>query len=491
MRKPRRTVDWKEYELVKKYSDSEEKLKSFSKEGHLKVALIYPNSYRILSGNLGFQRVFEIANSVSGISCERFFYDEKFNRFYSLDSLRPLDEFKVWMFSISYELDFFNLVDILKKLKVPVLADERKEVHPFVLIGGPLVTINPELFYHIADLIYHGEAEVELKNVLNEISKHLTDGKKVVFEVLRDISTVTVPSLNKKAVGEAIYREVINDPAGSIFLTKYGEFKDSFLIEIGRGCFRKCKFCTIGNLYGYFRPVKVSAVKEKLERALALLKDTRDFKVGLIAPAVNDHPKFEEILDYLEYRNIRFSVSSLRADTINEKLLRGLLRSGQNMLTIAPETGSEKLRTFLNKKISNELIYDKISLAKNLGFKKIKLYMMFGLPDETEEDLIESAKMIEKVSNMGFNEVVVSVSPFVPKPRTSFENLSFQNIKILNEKQKVLKVRLKNVKVNIGSFRESFIQYKLDHLDSQNILLLLKVLEERGKSEALNFIKNL
>ncbi|MCD6546209.1 MAG: radical SAM protein [Thermotogae bacterium] len=491
MRKPRRTLDWKEYENINKYASSEKRLKKFSTEGYLKVALIYPNSYKTLAGNLGFHRVFEVANSIPGVSCERFFYDKRFNRFYSLDSLRPLDEFKIWMFSISYELDFFNLMDILKKLRIPLLVHKRGERHPLIVIGGPLVTINPNLFVHIADIIYHGEAEVNLSHLLSKISESLHKEKEKLLKKVSELENISVPILNKMAHEEAIYRDVIHDPAGSVFLSKFGEFGDVFLIEVGRGCFRGCKFCTIGNLYGYFRPIRVGAFIKKVEDTLSQIDNIRDFKMGLVAPAVNDHPKFDEILDYLERRNIRFSLSSLRVDKIDEKLLKGLLRSGQNMLTIAPETGSEKMREFLNKNISDEEIYDKVSMARKLGFKKIKLYLMIGLPEETKEDLELSAKMIDRISSMGFNEIVISVNPFVPKPGTPLENHKFLSIKELLEKQEVLKVKLKNVKVNFESLRESFIQYKLDHLDSRKSLKVIQVFDANGKQETFKLLKEM
>jgi len=487
MRKPRRSADWLEYEKVKKYANSEKKLKKFPTEGYLKAALIYPNSYSLLAGNLGFSRVFEIANSIADVTCQRFFFDKRFTKFYSLDSLRPLDEFKVWMFSISYELDFFNLLEILKRFKVPLLAKEREDVHPLILIGGPLVSINPELFTHIADIIYHGEAEVNLENILYLIVESIKLGRKKLLEKVTDLEGISIPILNKKSLKDAVYHESIYDPASSVFLSKYGEFGERILIETGRGCFRKCKFCTIGNLYGYFRPVKVDAFIKKIN-ALNL---SNGAEIGLVAPAVNDHPRFNEILDFLEKKNLKFSLSSLRIDKIDSKLLEGLLRSGQNMLTVAPETGSEKLRKSLNKNINDEEIFEKILMAKKMGFKKIKIYLMIGLPEETNEDLFLTVKMLNQISKMEFNEIVVSINPFIPKPGTPFGNYKFLNTKKLLEKQKVLKVDLKNVKVNFESLREGIIQYKLDHLNSNEVLEIIHAFDKSDRNGTIKILKKL
>lgn len=485
MRKPRKSDDWLEYERVRRYVDSERKFEKFPVEGYLKTALIYPNSYRFLVGNLGFSRVFELANGVADVTCQRFFFDNRFTKFYSLDSLRPLDEFKIWMFSISYELDFFNILEILKKFKVPLLAKERENIHPLILIGGPLVHINPELFVYIADVIYHGEAEVNLGSVLYTMVKSINLGRKKVLENLANLENLSIPILSKKSFKDAIYHKSIHDPASSAFISKYGEFNERILIEIGRGCFRKCKFCIIGNSYGYFRPVKLEAFIRKIDS----LDLSNDRELGLVAPAVNDHPKFDKILDFLEKRNLKFSVSSLRIDKISPKLLEGLLRSGQNTLTIAPETGSERLRRFLNKDISNEEILEKVLMAKRMGFKKIKVYLMIGLPEETSEDLFLTIKMLEQFSKMGFNEVIASVNPFIPKPGTPFANYRFLDARKFLEKQRVLKVKLKNVKVNFESFKESIIQYKLDHLGSDKVLKIMRIFSKSGKGKTIKILR--
>lgn len=480
MRRPRNSYEIDEIRKLKLIRSSEMFLSGSSPSGSIRVAFIYPNSYRLMCSNLGYNRIYQIMLE-KGLNVHRFFYDSNFRRFRSLDSYTPLDEFELLFFSVSYELDWFNIIDILMKLKIPILGDERR--NHLIFVGGSLPTINSDLFQPLADVIFHGEAEEELPKVLDVLKESIGVEEKKEGIILKlgkmNLRTVSIPSLNITAMESGIYRNVLNDPAHSIFTSRFCEFKNRFLVETGRGCFRKCKFCVISGKFGFFRPVRVEALKRVLDTI------PKGLNVGLVAPSVNDHPRISDILDILERRKIGFSVSSLRIDGLNEKLLLGLLRSGQKTLTVAPETGSEELRHRIGKDISDEVIHEKLKLANRVGFRKLKMYFMVGLPGEKLEDVEEIPKLVGKIMDIGFDEVIISLNPFIPKPGTDFENERMEDEKSLREKITILRKNLSKIssKLSGESIRESKLQHILDFITKDDVRGFLEELDKKSKNE--------
>jgi len=163
----------------------------------------------------------------------------------------------------------------------------------------------------------------------------------------------------------------------SRIVTPLTEFSDTMLVELNRGCGYSCRFCAAGYFY---RPPRILEKEILIESLKDML--TANVRLGLVSPSISDVPGIEDITSFIIENGGSFSASSMRADSLTEGLVENLKKSGQKTITIAPETGSERLRRVINKKITNEDIINAVILITKMGFFHIKLYIMIGLPTE-------------------------------------------------------------------------------------------------------------
>jgi len=429
-------------------------------EHDLKVALIFPSSYETAISNLGFHRVFELLNRIDGVQCERFYFDKRFTKFYSLDTQRPLDEFHIWAFSVSFELDFQHIIELMNKKGIPLFNNLRNDHHPFILIGGAVTYFNPNALWQYADLIFHGDAEETLqpfiKNLLESYreKRHRMD----IFEHLKVFDNLSIPPLDHSAQRISKSLDMTKNPAVSLITTKHSVFPNKVLLEIGRGCLRSCAFCVAGHTRSPARFVQLDIIKSIFDE----MKEKGFNDCGLISATFTDHPFKNEILDLMEERAIRFSVSSLRLDSLSEKLLEGLIRSGQKEITIAPEGGSQKIRDIMNKQISQEDIDRSLQLIALKGIRKLKMYFIYGLEEEDESDFEAIHKIVQRAIHFGMTDIKISLNPLIPKPGTPFSSRQIQNIKTLRAKKQFIEKRLgKTVSVKFESIRNSILQYQI------------------------------
>ncbi|ABR30078.1 radical SAM protein [Thermosipho melanesiensis] len=449
MRRPRKSEDYNEFAFVKKFSDSERRFKDF--KGNQGVALIFPSSYKVASSSLSWSWVQQLFWE-QGVFPERYFYEKWFKKFYSVESFKPLDENKILMFSLHFELNFENVLDILKKLKVPLLSKDRDVNSPVVIIGGAITFFNEEIITPIADVVVKGDLEKKVKFVSEGIRlllKNKVEGLEYFKNIKNDLSNFDI--------GQKL-------PA-SHFLTPFSEFGEKRLIEIGRGCIRRCKFCVMGYNKKPVKFVRPSIIEE-------FVKNEKN-PIGVISATITDYPWLDDLLDILEEYNIEFSVSSMRADGITERLLCLLKKSGQRTYTIAPEGISQRIRDILLKDIDVEELYSALETGRKVGFKSVKFYYIVGL-GEGKDDLGEMKEFINNVKKMGYKSISLSVNPLIPKRRTPFYGRKIISEKEYNNMKKWFYENLRGIKINFESYRLSKKQYDFNVMNENDIVEFVK-----------------
>jgi radical SAM superfamily enzyme YgiQ (UPF0313 family) len=436
--------------------------------GRLPVALIYPNTYWVGMSSLALQSLYRLLNARPDIVCERVFCGYRRPRdapaLVSLETQRPLRDFAVLAASFSFELDYLHFVTALHDAGIPALARERDEVDPFLLAGGPAVSANPEPLADLCDAIFVGEVEDALPRLMDTLRDGLAGDRRTLLEELGRIPGVYVPALeevtgcrltadgdllpvtgNRRPISRQWVRELDAHPTHTTVYTKATEFGDMHLIEIARGCGRGCRFCLAGCLYLPPRERSPAAVLQQAR----LGQPFRD-KVGLVSSAVSDYRRIEELLDGLRGIGMQIAVSSLRVDPLPTALLEALAASGTRTLTIAPEAGSERLRRHIHKGISRANILHAAEQAAHYRFQELKLYFMFGLPGEEEEDIDALVELVQAVMRAFGRAPMVSIAPFVPKAHTPFERAAMAPASVLKERSRRLRHTLQAMNVRVA-----------------------------------------
>jgi len=416
--------------------------------GKIHIALIYPNSYYVGMSSLGFQTIYGLLNSYKNIVCERVFWEPKRVKIespISLESQRPLPDFDVLAFSISYELDYFNVVQVLKASGIPILAADRNESHPLVIAGGPCITANPMPLSPFFDCFAIGEGESILPVFIDALTEGIEGKKDELLKELASLPGVYVPSYcDGKSVKRQWLKDLDSVATTSVILTPDTEFANMYLIEIARGCGWGCRFCLAGF---QFRPFRFRPLGSLLAQAEKGLEYTN--RIGLLAAAVSDHPEVGELAYRLHRMDAEISVSSLRFRPFSQALLHALAKSGAQTITLAPEAGSERLRQTINKCITESDIIEAVDKIAELGIRQVKLYFMIGLPTETDADIDELIKLtlnLKKRVQETVSRIAITIEPFVPKAGTPFQWLAMAPEDALNERVN----RVKNALVRSG-----------------------------------------
>ena len=418
--------------------------------GPKKFAIVFPNNFGLGAANLAPHILFRQLNNY-GLA-DIFFLDTKGG----IRTGFPLNEFDIVFFTLPYEIDFLNILRILEKYNIPVFREERDETHPLIVAGGITVTSNPFPLFPFVDVFLLGESEVILDEILKidapDRVEFLHEAEKFYFSIIPGI---------KESGKRAFQFKIEEFLSYSVFVDSSSVFGETFLAEIMRGCPWKCRFCLLSYLTLPPRAVELDQVLRVLEEKL---KDP--LPVGLVGSALGDHPDFPEILKFLKDRASNVSVSSLRIETVSKEILELLKENGMKTLTVAPEAGSERLRKVINKPISDEDIESMARLVREAGILKIKVYFMAGLPTETEEDIERIGKTVGLIRKNFKGPVSVTVSPFVPKPHTPFQDEVLWSENELKRKLRRLKIDPK-VKVSIGSPRLALVQSVLARGDEK------------------------
>lgn len=434
--------------------------------------MAYPACEAFALASLGYMWLSKIADEMDNINTTRVYTDSSSVQF------KP----EALAFSMSFDFDFMGVFELLEKHKIPFLAKDRGENQPLIFAGGPVITTNPEPYKKFFDFMIIGDGETTFKKVLEVLKKRLP--KQETLMNLAKYDGIYVPEITKavKKVTENL-ETVIYTP----ILSEKSYFKDTFIVEVARGCMNRCAFCTASYLNLPFRNYEYNKIIDAIELGLKYTN-----KIALLGAQISAHPNFDKIMKYLRDKiesgnNIELGISSLRTDSVSPELVQTLVLGGQKTSTIAIEAASERLRKFINKNLKEEQILNAVKVSRENGLKGLKIYSMIGIPTENQNDIdefLQLAKLL-KTENKGF-DITFSFSTFVPKPQTPFQWEKRETTKELETKQKYLEKELRKIGIDskFSSAKWDYWQTLLSRGNESLTEFLIEVYKNGGKNGA-------
>lgn len=460
----------------------------------IRFAMCFPDVYEIGMSPLGIAILYDMFNEREDTWCERVYspwvdldqimLDNKIPLF-ALESQDPVKDFDFLGFSISYEMCYTNILQVLELAQVPLLSAERSDKDPIVIGGGPC-TYNPEPLADFFDLFYIGEGEVSYHQLLDlyKASKQNHESRSCFLKKAAQIPGIYVPSLYDVSYHEdgtiksilpidpevpgSVKRQVVVDPSEIGYPKKpvipfVKAVQDRVVLEIMRGCIRGCRFCQAGTTY---RPCRSRAPGELFEIAKSSLETTGHEEISLSSLSTSDYKYLSELLDlllpYLKEKNVELELPSMRIDAFSLDIMKRIGGVKRGSFTFAPEAGTQRLRNVINKGLSTEEIMEGAGLAFAGGWNKVKLYFMLGLPDETDADAEGIAMLADEVARVYYQipkeqrngrcQITVSSSYFIPKPFTPFQWSPMLDIREYERRAYLVKDAIKS-QLNAKSIR--------------------------------------
>lgn len=448
------------------------------KEAETRVALVYPSPYNVAMSSLGYQQIYRTLHGMAGVAADRAaLADDPTEPLVTLETGRPLGEYPVLAFSVAYELEISGVVTVLDRSRIPALVAERDHRHPLVVAGGPLTFSNPAPMAPFFDVIVMGEAE-ELVVELIELARAVGFSRQRLWQELAGRPGYYLPHLHGEKVPPvaAIPDEML--PACSVIRTPHAELANMFLIEPARGCSRGCTYCVMRrSTNGGMRIVAPA-------RVLSLVPPDAP-KVGLVGAAVTDHPGLAEILHGLVAAGRGVGISSLRADKLDDELVGLLARGGYRTLTVAADGASERMRRIVERSTKAHHLLHCAKLARAHRLHTYKVYMMVGVPGETEDDIDELVALSAELAAI-HPRIAYGVAPFVAKRNTPLDGTPFAGIDVVEQRLRRLTDGLRRrgiadrVSVRPTSARWAWVEYMLAQGESRGGLAVMDATRAGG-----------
>lgn len=450
-------------------------------------ALFYPADYSIGAASLGYQYVFQKLRE-SGAAVERFFASPMPYR--SVDADTMLERFHVITASIAYECDIPLFFKWLHGAGIPLLPEEREGGgFPVVGMGGALTYINPLAASGVCDFVILGDGMDVMGDIADVLRRCGSGGRARLWRELAEIPTVFVPPVH---ISEGLEKSKLRIARGlslngpypmhSVWTTPRGVFGKTLLLELQRGCARSCSYCTLPQCFGRMRFRKFEAIEKAVDDITARF-DVR--QAGLVTPEAGDYPFITPLLAKLRKNGIGVSFASLRLDRLTADMVTATSVSGRRSVTAAPETGSDGLRFACGKKFQNDLVVEKLAMARGLGIDKAKLYFMVGLPGETGEDISAITDLCRRIIDETGLALTLSVNPFVPKPRTPWSMENFAEARTIKGKYEKIKKEMRSItkktpQLRLTGVKEAETEFRLAWYGYKDSAALAAAVESGG-----------
>ena len=445
--------------------------KNVNKNSDFIMWMAFPGIYSFSMSSLGYLWMYKIIDEADNVNIERICSDTSNTKY-------KISDVNLFGFSFSFDMDFLTIFSMLEKYNIPLESKDRDDF-PLIFAGGPVVSANPEPYKDFFDFFIIGDGE-DINLEVVKICK-ASQNKQEALKKLSEINGVYVPKYAQKVkkltkkLTECIYTPVLSENAF---------FKNTFILEMARGCANRCGFCLASYLNLPLRTVPYEELIKTIELGLSHTN-----KIALLGAQISAHPHFHDVCKYIYEKinngqNVEMSVSSLRVDAITPEVVKTLVAAGQKNTTLAIEAGSERLRRVINKNLTESQIFNAVKIAKENGLKGLKFYGMIGLPSETDDDinaLIELGKKLKSLYK-GF-EIAFGFSSFVPKPNTPFQWCGREKTKQLEAKAEFLKKEFHKlgITVHISSIKWDYWQAVLSRGDGSLGKFILEVYKKGGK----------